>query len=141
MPAAVSVTSLNVENGSYGIGDGTKFHNTFNEPVNVTGTPLLALETGENDGSAFYIAGSGTDVLTFSWTITEGHASADLDYVSTEALTLNGGTINNSVGNAAILILPNPGDAGSLSANKDIVIDAIRPSNAQNFTASSSSVS
>ena len=55
---------------------------------------------------------------------------ADLDYVSTEALTLNGGTINNSV-EAAILILPNPGDAGSLSANKDIVIDGIRPSNAK----------
>ena len=85
---------------------------------------MLTLETAETDALAFYFGGSGTTVLTFNYVISEGELSSDLDYVSSEALNLNGGTINNSVGNAAILILPNPGDASHL-AQKAIVIDGV----------------
>jgi hypothetical protein len=50
--------------------------------------------------------------------------AADLDYASTSALTLNGGTIKDHTGGAdAVLALPTPGAAGSLGANKSIVID------------------
>ena len=52
---------------------------------------------------------AGTTVLTFNYVISEGELSSDLDYVSTDALNLNGGTINNSVGNAVTLTLPVPG--------------------------------
>src|SRR5439155_623342 len=56
-----------------------------------------------------------------------GDVAADLDYVSTSALALNGGTIKDLAGNDAALALASPGAAGSLGANKDIVIDGVRP--------------
>ena len=56
--------------------------------------------------------------------------------MSTDALNLNGGTINNSVGNAATLTLPVPGKEFSLES-KAIVIDGVTPSVPQNLTAAS----
>ena len=52
--------------------------------------------------------------------------SDDLDYVGTDSLTLNGGTIVSvtSPNNVATLLLPIPGAVGSLSFNKNIVVDA-----------------
>lgn len=98
---------------------------TFSNVVNVdttAGTPTLLLETGQTDQSATYISGSGSNTLTFSYTIMVGDSSNDLDYVSTNSLALNGGTITDTVG-AVDLTLPGPGSAGSLGANKNIVID------------------
>ena len=48
---------------------------------------------------------------------------SDLDYVATNSLALNGGTINDGAGNAATLTLASPGASGSLGANKALVID------------------
>jgi hypothetical protein len=50
-----------------------------------------------------------------------------LDYISSTALTLNGGTINDLAGNPANLNLPSPGSSGSLSFSKNIVIQAPLP--------------
>jgi hypothetical protein len=94
----------------------------FNGIVNVTGLPTLLLETGAVDNSAIYSSGSGTDTLTFNYTLAPGDVSGDLDYVATNSLSLNGGTITGASGNAA-LTLPSPGATGSLGSNKDIVID------------------
>ena len=69
-----------------------------------------------------YASGSGSDTLIFTYTVASDHNTADLEYVSTNALSLNGGTIKDSVGNDAILTLPAPGTSGSLSFNKDIII-------------------
>ncbi|MDD5581082.1 MAG: cadherin domain-containing protein [Methylobacter sp.] len=53
-----------------------------------------------------------------------GDTAADLDYSSTTALSLNGGTIvDSSTSLTAILTLATVGAANSLGANKDIVID------------------
>ena len=73
--------------------------------------------------TATYLSGSGTGTLTFGYTVSVGQNSADLDYTSTSALTLNGATIKDAANNAAVLTLPAPGAAGSLGANKNIVID------------------
>ena len=75
-----------------------------------------------------YSVGSGTDTITFNYTVLDGNFSTDLDYTSTNALVLNGGIIRDSGGNNAILSLPAPGDIGSLSANKNIVVDGSIPS-------------
>ena len=56
-----------------------------------------------------------------------GHTSADLDYVSTTSLALNGGTIKDAATNNATLTLAAPGAAGSLGANKALVIDTTQP--------------
>lgn len=99
---------------------------TFSEPITVTGTPRIQLNSG---GSIFanYASGSGTSTLTFNYVIAAGQDSADLDYSSTSALTLNGGTIRDSALNNVVLTLASPGSAGSLGANKAIVIDSTAP--------------
>jgi hypothetical protein len=65
--------------------------------------------------------------LTFNYTVEAGNTSADLSYAATTSLALNGGTINDVATNAGTLTLPAPGAAGSLSANKVVVIDTTAP--------------
>lgn len=105
-------------------GDVVTIQVTFSEAVNVTGTPQLALNSG---GTASYTSGSGTNILVFTYTIASGENASDLDYTSTSALTLNGGTIQDAATNDATLTLPAPGASGSLGANEDIVVDTTAP--------------
>lgn len=111
--------------GTYTAGAVIDIQITFSSNVNVTGNPQLLLETGTTDRNAVYVSGSGTAVLTFQYTVAAGDSSADLDYVSANALTLNGGTITGAIGDA-VLILPKPGDATaiSLADNRNIAIDS-----------------
>ncbi len=95
---------------------------TFSSPVTVVGIPTLTLETGAVDAVAPYVAGSGTNALSFRYDLAAGEASADLDYVSAAALSLNGGTIQSLTLSPATLTLPAPGAAGSLGANKNLVV-------------------
>jgi uncharacterized repeat protein (TIGR01451 family) len=123
-PAAVTNITSNTANGSYTVGAVILVTVAFSKPVFVTGTPQLALNSG---GTAAYVSGSGTTTLSFSYTVASGQSSSGLDATSTSALTLNGGTIVDSTSIAASLTLPVPGAAGSLSANKSIVIDTTAP--------------
>ncbi|MBD2155078.1 DUF4347 domain-containing protein [Leptolyngbya sp. FACHB-16] len=125
-PTILGVSS-STNNGSYNTGDTVSITVQFSESVNVTGTPQLALETGTTDAIATYASGSGTDTLTFTYTVAAGNSTPDLDYTSTNALTLNSGTIGDAAGNAADLTLPAPGAGNSLGANKDLIIDTTAP--------------
>jgi hypothetical protein len=129
-PAAPTVTNVtsSIANGSYTVGAIIPVTATFSGAVTVTGTPRLTLETGATDAVVNYSSGSGTTTLTFQYVVNGGHTSADLDYTSTSALSLNGGTIKDAAGSNAILTLASPGAANSLGANKDIVIDTTVPS-------------
>ncbi len=122
-PTVTGVSSTTA-NGSYKAGTVIPVTVSFSEPVVVAGTPQLALNSG---GTASYSSGSGTSTLTFSYTVGATQNSTDLDYTSTSALALNGGTIRDAAGNNATLTLPAPGAAGSLGANKNIVIDTLAP--------------
>ncbi|WP_439749030.1 Ig-like domain-containing protein [Ectopseudomonas mendocina] len=128
-PIAPTVTSVSssTANGTYKIGDVITVTVRFDSAVNVTGTPTLTLETGTTDRVLNYVSGSGTDTLSFSYTVQAGDSSADLDYVSSSALSLNGGTIKDGANQNAILTLAAPGAAGSLGANKALVVDGVRP--------------
>ncbi|MGX5725123.1 beta strand repeat-containing protein [Metapseudomonas otitidis] len=128
-PIAPTVTSVSssTANGTYKIGDVITVTVRFDSAVNVTGTPTLTLETGVTDRVLNYVSGSGTDTLTFSYTVQAGDSSADLDYTSSSALSLNGGSIQDGANQNAILTLPTPGAAGSLGANKALVVDGVRP--------------
>ena len=125
-PTVTNVTA-STANGTYKTGNTVSIQVTFSEAVAVTGIPQLTLETGSTDEVINYVSGNGGTTLTFTYTIKAGDNSADLDYLSTSALTLNSGTIKDTVGNNATLTLPTPGAAGSLSANKDIVVDTAAP--------------
>ena len=73
---------------------------TLTEMVTVAGgTPTLTLNDG---GTATYTGGSGSDALTFSYTVAAGQNTADL---SATAVNLNAATVTDSAGNAASLSL------------------------------------
>ncbi|VTU18209.1 BNR/Asp-box repeat [Variovorax sp. SRS16] len=128
-----SITNVGAStaDGAYGSGQTITITVDFSNAVTVDttgGTPTLALDGG---GSATYIGGSGTGTLSFSYVVGAGQNSADLDYSGTSALALNGATIVDAGGAhvAASVALATPGTAGSLGANKDIVVDTAAPTN------------
>lgn len=94
----------------------------FSNIVTVTGFPSLLMEVGNTDRTAVYAGGSGTNTLTFNYTIQAGDNTNALDYVSYNALSLNGGSIFGATGDA-VLVLPKPGSTGSLSDTQTIAID------------------
>jgi formylmethanofuran dehydrogenase subunit C len=122
-PTVTNVTS-STANGAYKAAQAVSIQVVFSSIVNVTGTPQIALNTVE---TVDYVSGTGTNTLTFTYTVQPGDTSADLDYVATNSLTLNGGTIQDALTNNATLTLAVPGAANSLGANKNIVIDTTAP--------------
>ena len=124
----VESSALN-EDGYYKIGDEISVTLAFTLNVIVTGMPQLALETGSIDRVANYSSGSESLTLTFNYIVQEGDVSPDLKYVSTTALSLNGGSIKDLSDRDSEIVLPAPGATNSLSANKDLVIDGFIPIN------------
>jgi Ca2+-binding RTX toxin-like protein len=126
------VDSVNVRNpdGGYKVGDFITVTVTFGQAVTVNtigGSPTLLLETGVTDRLATYVSGSGSNTLTFSYTVQAGDLSADLDYQSTGALALNGATIRSATSDDAILTLPATGGADSIAGQHDIMVDGVAP--------------
>ncbi|ELR72812.1 hypothetical protein C900_00773 [Fulvivirga imtechensis AK7] len=126
-PSPQNVSSA-LTDDSYPAGSTISVEVTFDQAVDVGGTPRILLETGTTDRHATYVGGSGTTTLTFQYVVQAGDESTDLEYVSASALGLNGGTIVAASDNTtATLTLPTPGTAGSLGTNKDIIIDGVLP--------------
>lgn len=118
---SVTGVAAGVPNGTYGFQAQVPIQVTFSRPVTATGNPVLALNTG---ATAVLTGGSGTNTLTFTYTVRSGDFTPDLDYTSIGALT--GGTIQDAVNGSVVTpVLPQPGGAGSLGANANIVIDAV----------------
>ena len=74
-----------------------------------------------------YSSGTGSNTLTFNYTIGSGHTSSDLDYKATSSLALNGGTIKDAALNNATLTLASPGATNSLGNNKALIVDTSVP--------------
>lgn len=129
-PTVTNVTS-STANGSYNAGDVVNVQVTFSETVLVTGTPRITLETGATDRNVNYTSGSNSSTLVFAYTVQAGDTSSDLNYTTTSALALNGGTIKDAATNNATLTLPSTGAGNSLGGNKNIVIDTTAPTIAQ----------
>jgi trimeric autotransporter adhesin len=122
--STISSVSASTANGTYKVGDTIAITVTFAEAVMVTGTPALTLNSG---GSASYASGSGSNTLTFNYTIGAGDSAVDLDYSATNSLALSGGTIKDIAGNNATLTLPTVGGGSSLGGQKNLVIDGVAP--------------
>lgn len=124
----VSQVTASTADGAYTTGATITVQVVFSEPVTVTGTPQLSLATGSPATTVInYASGSGTNTLAFTYTVAAGNTSADLDYDATTSLSLNGGTIHDAATNNAVLTLAAPAAAGSLAANKALVIDTTTP--------------
>src|SRR5262249_39771644 len=127
--AVVNNVSATNSDGSYGAGTVIDITIAFSENVTVTtsgGIPPLTLNAVASSATpqnvvATYFDGSGSNILHFHYTVAAGdnNTIGSLDYAS-PFLVLHGGTIKDTDGAHvdADLTLPNPGDPGSLSANK-----------------------
>ena len=124
-PSVVSVNS-SVADKAYGIGARIDVQVEFDETVVVTGLPRVPLGTGDANAAGFarYIEGSNSDTLVFEYEVRENDETADLDHG--DALLLNGGTIEDGIGNAAVLDLSALDNSG-LGDLKNIKIDGVRP--------------
>ena len=129
-PTVASVSSPNASR-TYGIGRTIHVNVTFTEAVEVdtaSGSPALLLGTGAAGRNATYVPGlSAGASLLFEYAVGPGDFSPNLDYASRSALSLNGSTIEDGTGNAAILALPDPGGDGLLAGGAALVIDGVRP--------------
>ena len=114
-PAVASVTAPAADDGP---GTVVALTVNFSEAVTVNttgGTPTLTLSNG---ATASYVSGSGTSALVFNYTVGalgSGQDAADLTTAASNALALNGGTIKDGAGNAAVLTgASNVNPAGTL---------------------------
>ena len=130
VPGVLRVTSPNAS-GTYGAGSEIRIEVVFDGNVSIDPEPLpggasaptLRLETGEDDRAALYAGGSGTGTLGFAYEVAAGDSSPDLDYTRAGALSLGGGELVDEYGNrGGDPALPEPGSAGSLGGQADIVI-------------------
>lgn len=98
---------------------------TFSESVTTSGSERLYLDLG---GSQFATTvGANSVNQVFNYLVADGDESSDLDYIVTDPLQLNGGSIVDGSGNNAILTLDAPGTGQSISANGDLAVDGVVP--------------
>ena len=136
-----SITGVSATNGSYSTGETVDIIVTFNEKVIVSGVPQLTLETGTDDAVVDYTTGTGGTALTFSYTVEATHTSDDLNYVGTDSLDLNGGTIlafDNDV--PASLALPALDSDDSLAGSYAVIVDTEAPEFRSAATSSTTTV-
>jgi hypothetical protein len=122
-------------NGTLGVGSVVTLTANFSEAAVVTttgGTPTLTLNDG---GIATYSGGSGTTALAFTYTVAAGQNTPDL---TVTAANLNGGTITDTAGNAAVLTGAVTNPAGTLTISTPAGPMAAPPST-QSFASTSSS--
>ena len=96
--ASVAVTSDAGDDNTYGLGDTIEVAVTFGEAVTVTGAPRLKIKMDPRWGRfwANYDSGSGTDTLTFVYTVVEPNTSPQGIAVLAHSLELNGGQIRST---------------------------------------------
>ena len=113
-PAGIGISN---GNGDLNAGHVVTLTLTMSEAVTVNtngGAPTLTLNDG---GSATYTGGSGSNVLTFSYTVAAGQNTSDL---AVSSINLNGGMVTDQAGNSASL-------SGSFSLSGTLQIDTTPP--------------
>ena len=92
------------------------------------GTPQLTLDAAasepEPDRTLDYTSGSGTNTLTFEYTVQSNDTSTNLEHVKKDSLKLNSGTIQDDSGKDVLLNLPT---IYSLSDINSFKIDTTEP--------------
>jgi len=114
-----------IQNRTLNAGDVVKVSVTFDEAVTVVttrGTPTLALDIGGTTVLAAYEGGTGTAVLSFTYTVLAGQNDANGISIAANALALNGGTIRNQAGIDARLA------HAAVAGNAHYLVDTVAPS-------------
>ena len=131
-PTVTGVSAVSADNGAYKEGGVIDITITFDEPVTVVdtdGSPTLTLETGDSDAVVAYHSSNPSETeLLFRYTVDAGHNSVDLQYVDSDPLALNDGTILAADDSTpASLALPGIASAASLAGGYDVIVDTIAP--------------
>ena len=91
--SGVSIGGAPASGDTYGLGEPIWVQVTFIRPVDVTGSPQLALTIGSSTRQARYHSGNGSSTLSFLHVVQSSDVDADGLSVGASALTLNSGTI------------------------------------------------
>ena len=119
VPMREDIENLNDGLRHYGFDDLLTVAVKFSEPVYVTGTPQVRLTLSTGDRMARYARGSGTDTLVFEYRIQNG--DEDRNGIAIPANPVQGGTVRDASGNAAVRTLA---DIDDLPAHR---VAAVRP--------------
>jgi len=107
---------------TYMTGETLSFTLTANEVLTVdtaSGTPALDLTIGSSNESAVYVSGTGSDTLTFSYTVQNN--DEDTDGISIDSLSLNSGAITDVAGNAIVTAL------NGVAGTSGVLVDGVQP--------------
>ena len=104
-------------NNSLNAGDLVFATVTFSEAIAVSGTPGLALGLGGTVVQASYVSGSGSTALVFSYTIQAGQTDSNGIALAANSLVLSGGSLQDTVGNNAVLTHSAVADDASYSVD------------------------
>jgi hypothetical protein len=128
------ISSFNISNGIYYIGQTLTITAIFNQAVTVSGVPRIpiALNTG-GVVHANYASGSGTSTLVFAYTVTSGSDDSD-GIVINSPLDLNGGTIRNANGLDANLVFTPPSTALVQVSGIRPTVTSLNPPSAGTYT-------
>ena len=100
--STVEITSTPPDNrDTYAIGDVIEATVTFDETVEVEGTPRLTLRVGSWTRPAGYLRGSGTSEPVFGYEVVLGDEDTDGVSIAAGRIDLNGGTIQDGADNDA----------------------------------------
>lgn len=124
IPAVVSKVYAATPNTKYKIGETVTIYVAFDKEVQVSGTtkPSIKLTNGK---TATYVSGTGSKVLTFTYTVQTGDESQYLNYPESTSI-LNGTIVNAGTTTSVTRTLPSPQTDSSLGAT-DIYIDGVIP--------------
>ena len=104
--SAVWITSRPHDGMAYGSGEEIQAQVEFSVPLEVAGTPTLALAVGNTSRSAsFYAPSTDGRALFFAYTVQAEDRDADGISIAADALALNGGSISSAAGADAALDL------------------------------------
>ena len=122
---SVAFTSQPGPDRTYGEqGDAILITVAFDQAVYVTGLPNIKLKLGETVGQANYQSGSGSAHLVFGYTIAPGEFTTAGVAVEAGSIALNGGTIQNQAGEAAVLAHPALVPEAAHMVDRRCVLDA-----------------
>ncbi len=116
LPSITSIVKSPATNLNKKIGDSSTYVVNFSEPVFITPTPQLNIDSG----ATLNMVSSTATSMTFNYTVVEGENSNDLTAVS----VLAGGGIVDIAGNNADLTLPT---GQNIADSVDVVVDGTRP--------------
>jgi hypothetical protein len=122
-PPTITSISDAPNSGAANIGQVVTFTLDLSEAATINGSPTLSLNDG---GSAVFTGGSGSDSLTFSYTVDP--ADTSVSSLTVTSINLNGGSIEGANGNEANLSLTGVSQSGpqiQIPADTVTEIDAI----------------